>query len=172
MTGIVISPPMMGLIEDAKFEWELSADGMQFDVGPGLRDIHDRWVMDPDGSVNRYSKNERAHGYTRHEWFSSWTYAERWTGHEVGFSAQHGAIVRISSFVEDLDPRCTITDDGAVAGLIVNGELAMRSAARHTAAWGSHVLPEDIEDIVASFRHPEGKPLFGITPIPLPEHRS
>ncbi|MDN4480276.1 hypothetical protein [Demequina muriae] len=172
MTGIVISPLMMGLIEDAKFEWALSADGMQFDIGPGLWSIHDRWVMHPDGSVDRYSKNERADGYTRHEQFSSWTYAERWMAQLVGFSARRGPIVMISSFVEDLDPRCSITQVDGVTGLIVNGELAMQHVSPSDAAYASHILPEDINDIVASFRHPEGKPLYGITSIPLPERRS
>ncbi len=106
----------MGLIEDAKFEWELSPDGMQFDVGPGLWDLHDRWIMNADGNVQQHAKNERAHGYSERAWFSSWTYAQKWVAQEVGFSARRDPIIMVSGFQEDLNPRCTFVDDHPNAG--------------------------------------------------------
>lgn len=170
MTGFVISPLMMGLIEDAKFEWELSEDGLRFDVGYGLWDLHDRWIMNTDGSVDQFKKNERAHGYTHRAWFSSWAYAEKWMAQEVGFSARRGPIIMVSDYEEDLHPRCTLMDNSPTTGLLVDGELAAKMS-HSNACYASHFLTESLEDIVASYRHPEGKPLYGIDPIPLPGDR-
>ena len=170
MTGFVISPLMMGLIEDAKFEWELSEDGLRFDVGYGLWDLHDRWIMNADGSVDQFKKNERAHGYTHYSWFSSWAYAEKWMVREVGFSARRVSIIRTSGFEEDLHPRCMLVDEPSSTGLLVDGELVAKMD-RSDACHASHYLTESLEDIVASYRHPEGKPLYGIEPIPLPGER-
>lgn len=59
MKRIVLTDELMAPIEDAACDWELSEDGRRLDVGPDLWQLHDRWILNDDGSLDQYKKRER-----------------------------------------------------------------------------------------------------------------
>lgn len=177
MKALEIRPSLMALIEDAKYEWELSEDGRRLDVGTDLWELFDRWELRGDGSVLHSSKLERSEDFQFEGWYASWEYAERWLAKRAGTRARRPApAIMISGFAEDLDSRCALSDeviDGSSRiGLRIGSALVAAFGDVRDAAYASHLMPEDVETIIASYRHPEGKPLFGLDRITPPSLRS
>ncbi|WP_062303096.1 hypothetical protein [Demequina subtropica] len=176
MSGIAIAPEMMALLEDAGLAWERAQDGSRLDVGPDLWDGFDRWQANPDGSVDLFAKQERGPGFDHRAWFASWTYAERWMARALGAAARGAMpVVGISPFREDIDPRCALVEVTVVnrrrIGVRV-GEEYIAALVPHLAAEATHVLLEQTEAIIRSFRDPEGRPLYGVADIVPPSLRA
>ncbi|WP_084038775.1 hypothetical protein [Demequina sp. NBRC 110053] len=177
MSALDIRQSLLALFEDAGFEWQLSEDATQLDVGPDLWQLFYRCVLNADGSIDLWRKRERSDGFVHKAWYASWSFAERSLAQDAGSASRRGApTIMISGYPVDLDPRCSLTtelvDSVKWVGLHIGDELVARFGNAGDAAYESHLLTEDVEAIIASYRHPEGKPLFGLDDITPPSLRS
>lgn len=164
MTRLHVTPLLVSAIEDAAFEWELAEDGRRLDVGPDLWQLHDRWVMNEDGSVDQYRKRERSQGYDHWSWFASWEYAYRWLLWNVIRSGKSYRIPAIGRRINGTDERFSLEDvtyEGFRAVQMSVGGVAVAKMSYDEVDLASHMLLASIPDLVESLKSSTGEPLFG-----------
>ncbi len=150
-----LSPSVTEIIEHAGLGWTTSKDGTWWDIGTSLSPPFDRWIVNPDGSVDQFSARERAYGFDHEAWFSSWSHAEKWIAYKAVSSATRDYGFRDSWADDVVHPRCTLLDDYPYTLLLIDGGLAAKRMSLWDARYASHVLTQTLEDIVARYWRPD-----------------
>ncbi|MDE0572359.1 hypothetical protein ON058_02900 [Demequina sp. B12] len=165
MKRIVLTNELMAAIEDAAFDWELSEDGRRLDVGPDLWQLHDRWILNDDGSLDQYKKRERSAGYDYWSWFASWEYGYRWLLWDVLSSGKSYRVPAIFTRFDGPDKRFSFADvtvHGRERVQMSVGGVAVARMKYYEVDFASHVLLASIPDLVESLTATTGEPLFGL----------